>query len=424
MKSPEMNRIPAWRPSWLPEISKTPNNSSYLLVATAVIAGLFTLGNCGLAQSWSPTSAPERHWTCVASSADGSKLVAVTYTNGIYTSTDSGATWKQTSAPVEPWFGAAASADGTKLVAHTIVFLSPPFGDPTGGSIYTSTNAGTTWTKTSAPNLPWFGVACSADGNKLVAPTLTDGIYISTDSGITWAQTSAPNSPWSCVASSADGTKLVAGLDPGGIYASPDSGTTWTPTGAPENSWQDIACSADGRNLVASSGGDSLFVSTDSGGSWKRTSTPVRTWGHVASSADGVRLVAAAFGDLIYVSTNSGVTWKATDVPISDWLAVASSADGCKLVAGVSGVSTDNPGPIYTMQSTPAPLLSISPSGSGFMLSWTIPSENFVLQNSSDLVMTNWTMVPSPRTVDFNNIRYQVTLPAVNRYIFYRLTMP
>src|SRR5262245_11203141 len=98
--------------------------------ALPVIAGLLTVGNGGLAQSWSPTSAPNRHWTWIASSADGNELVAVAYTDGIYTSVDSGATWTQTSAPADPWFGAAASADGSKLAAHTIVFLNPPFVDP------------------------------------------------------------------------------------------------------------------------------------------------------------------------------------------------------------------------------------------------------------------------------------------------------
>jgi photosystem II stability/assembly factor-like uncharacterized protein len=52
----------------------------------------------------------------VASSADGTKLVAVALTGYIYTSADSGATWTQTGAQ-ELWNSVASSADGTKLVA-------------------------------------------------------------------------------------------------------------------------------------------------------------------------------------------------------------------------------------------------------------------------------------------------------------------
>src|SRR5438445_7213916 len=80
-------------------------NLKCLPFAVAVLSGLFTVVDPAFAQTWTPTSAPSRNWTWVASSADGSKLVAVAYTNGIYTSTDSGATWKETSAPAEPWFG-------------------------------------------------------------------------------------------------------------------------------------------------------------------------------------------------------------------------------------------------------------------------------------------------------------------------------
>jgi ligand-binding sensor protein len=66
----------------------------------------------------------------VASSADGTKLVAVVYGGQIYTSTDSGVTWTP-QASNRNWFGVASSADGTKLVAVV-----------DGGQIYTSTDSG------------------------------------------------------------------------------------------------------------------------------------------------------------------------------------------------------------------------------------------------------------------------------------------
>jgi hypothetical protein len=34
---------------------------------------------------WTATSAPVEYWTCIASSADGSKLTATSYPGGIYT---------------------------------------------------------------------------------------------------------------------------------------------------------------------------------------------------------------------------------------------------------------------------------------------------------------------------------------------------
>jgi photosystem II stability/assembly factor-like uncharacterized protein len=61
----------------------------------------------------------------VASSADGTKLVALVDGGQIYTSTDSGVTWTARDSNRD-WIDVASSADGTKLVALV-----------NGGQIYT-----------------------------------------------------------------------------------------------------------------------------------------------------------------------------------------------------------------------------------------------------------------------------------------------
>src|SRR3974390_3161741 len=82
----------------------------------------------------------------------------------------------------------------------------------------------------------WPSIACSADGNKLVAiegGTSTTRFYTSTNSGATWTQqTNAPDG-FLCAASSADGNKLVIGTGNGPVYISTDSGATWNPTDTP-----------------------------------------------------------------------------------------------------------------------------------------------------------------------------------------------
>ena len=132
-------------------------------------------------------SAPSTNWTSVASSADGTKLVAAAggiYVGQTYTSTNSGFTWARTSAPIAQWTSVASSADGSKLVAAAgDGNTGPP------GPIYTSTDFGFTWNLSSAPNMFWSSVASSADGSKLVAAVdgyYGGGIYTSTNSGFTW----------------------------------------------------------------------------------------------------------------------------------------------------------------------------------------------------------------------------------------------
>jgi hypothetical protein len=73
----------------------------------------------------------EANWQSITSSADGTKLAAVVSGGSIYTSTDSGATWtERTSAGSRYWQSITSSADGTKLAAVVAY----------NGSIYTSTD--------------------------------------------------------------------------------------------------------------------------------------------------------------------------------------------------------------------------------------------------------------------------------------------
>ena len=84
----------------------------------------------------------------------------------IYTSTDSGVTWTARGT-TQNWVSIASSSDGSKLVAVT-----------SGGQIYTSTDSGVTWTAR-ATNRSWQAVASSSDGSKLVAVVSSGQIYTS-----------------------------------------------------------------------------------------------------------------------------------------------------------------------------------------------------------------------------------------------------
>ena len=274
--------------------------------------------------TWKPRASAQS-WSCVASSAGGTKLVAGGAGGPLYTSTDSGVTWTACGLTGN-WSAVASSTNGMKLIAADH-----------GGLLHTSSDAGATWTNR-AFSADWEGVASSADGTKLVALAYNDYLYTSTDSGLTWTARS-PHIGWLFAASSDDGTKLVATTDGGPIYTSTDSGTNWT---ARESGrwWTCPASSADGSRLVAAASGGQIYTSTDFGQHWSPHAT-IQDWRGVASSADGSRLVAAANGDQLYISTDSGVTWAPRETARA-WQAVASSASGAKLVAVVNG------GQIYT----------------------------------------------------------------------------
>jgi prepilin-type N-terminal cleavage/methylation domain-containing protein len=297
------------------------------------------------------TNAGTGSWGAVASSSDGTKLVATKWFGYIYTSTDSGVTWTARSSPgTHEWVAVTSSADGTKLAAATL--------DAGPGNIYTSTDSGVTWTLRSAPGtLYWGALGSSADGNKLIAGAANDYVYTSTDAGATWTQhqdVGSGNSDgpgfgnWGSVALSADGTKaIISNSGQGFICLTTNSGATWTEnsTFIPDGGGiGTVASSSDGTKLAASNGGY-IYTSTDSGATWtQRTSSGVRqSWGQIASSADGTHLIVAGTDDgsiyKLYTSTDSGATWTLQAFPtgvttFSNYLAI--SSDGTKVLIGAA----------------------------------------------------------------------------------------
>ena len=270
-------------------------------------------------------------WEAVASSADGSKLVAGAGAPGapdrLYISPDGGGTWIPRPY-TNVWYGVASSADGTKLAAVAY-----------NGFIYTSSDSGTNWISRPYSNA-WSWVAMSANGNNLVAVTYGDHAYRSSDGGVTWAP-QGPVTNWWVVASSTDGSRFVAGVYGGQIYVSADGGVTWTPHG-PVGNWSGVACSGDGTRLVASIYGGQIYVSVDGGNTWTPTG-PTAGWWSVASSPDGLTLVAADISSngQLYVSTDGGSTWVPQGIA-NQWQTLVSPANGTKLVAAASH------GQIYT----------------------------------------------------------------------------
>ena len=415
-------------------ISVTRTIYSYQVVASNGLGVAFGDMVPFILGPWAAARVPyTNNWDAIAASADGTKLVAVNFDSGpagtIYVSTNSGASWTISSAPLGTWETAASSADGTKLIAGG----GGGYGNYVG-PICISTDSGATWIITSAPIANWQCVASSADGNKLAAVDLIDRlIYTSTNSGADWIQAAnAPSEYWYSIASSADGNKLVAVA--GGysstsvIYTSTNAGATWTLNSTLGGRWTSVASSADGNKLVVVGGGFSgntgpIYTSSNAGMTWQPTTAPSEKWINVVSSADGSVLAAAsasdtnALGGAVYISTNSGATWTSSKLPPSlSWNALACSADGAQLTAAVGYPQV---GGIFFLQTTPTPKLSLSASNNQSFLSWIIPSLDFTLQQSPN--MLNWTDVTNPPVLNLTNLQNQVPLPPPGGNSFFRL---
>jgi hypothetical protein len=252
----------------------------------------------------------------LAASNDAQKLVMVDYGN-IFTSTDSGGSWTQ-QASGRQWNCVASSSDGTKLVAGEQA-------GPDQGSIWTSSDSGVTWTQQPASVGLWCtSIASSSDGTRLIAnswdlvnnSSVTTGtLRVSSDSGITWTEcTSAGQRGWTNVESSADGSRLIAleneyinGAWVGAVWISTDYGATWSQSTSGAGSWQQIDCSDDGSTLAVAHWGGGLgsgsyiLVSTDYGASWAQQTEPGNNdWVAITVSGNGSRIAANTFGGPVW----------------------------------------------------------------------------------------------------------------------------
>jgi len=131
-----------------------------------VVGYLYTSPDYGA--TWTPRLTDEpRRWIRVASSADGNKLIAVEDNSlvdpggRIHLSTDAGRTW-QARGPSAVWRGIASSLDGSRLIA--IGQSLPSFAT----QVYLSIDSGLTWNVHRAI-APLAQPVWSADARKLVA---------------------------------------------------------------------------------------------------------------------------------------------------------------------------------------------------------------------------------------------------------------
>lgn len=273
-------------------------------------------------ESWTELSATiGANWeTTVATSSNGQTVAAVSNSvNIVGISKDGGATWSTMSPAGTGLRIVAVSPDGGTVYATD---------ETPANGMYVSTDDGATWTQRNVlTDVLDFATATNgivAIGN--LGGTV--GPYRSTDGGASWtalAPTGAPASAcWTSIAVSPDGQHIAVGGDGNGscplipVFVSHDGGGTWvasdTLSGPPQNRHQVVAISAGGSTVVVGSanGGIGLRVSTDGGVTYRQSTVaggvyPTLT-GRIAVSTDGRRMIAAG-NNQAYVSNNGGYSW-------------------------------------------------------------------------------------------------------------------
>jgi photosystem II stability/assembly factor-like uncharacterized protein len=299
---------------------------------------------------------------------------------GILKSTDGGTTWTHIPGQFVGPFGATAGGGSIgALAVHptngqiVLAAVSLPGAD----GIYRSTDGGATWTATglSGSRLSGTGVVFDpTNGNNAFAAignafgNTSNGIYKSTDGGVTWtgpAQTNpppgrvtiaiAPSSPttlYAALATALDGTATAGSLL--GLFKTTDGGTTFnqltaTPDfcgsdGMANQCWYDMALAVAPNNANVVYAAGKYTYSTGAQTTVIRSTDGGATWTLLGAGANGVNVHtdahAVAFsadGGTVYIGSDGGV-WSSTDVAAAtvNWTSLNATLGLTQFYNGVS----------------------------------------------------------------------------------------
>jgi photosystem II stability/assembly factor-like uncharacterized protein len=241
-----------------------------------------------------------------------------TQANGIFRSSDSGATWGRANAglPAElSDFGVAAG--GVLYAVHRSSAL-----------VWRSPDGGANWqpTQSSIPgDLVAWGVAAEATVPGTVWVAAQDGeqtrIFLSRDSGDHWTLSgSYDGAPFDLAASPLLPGALFLSPRQGHVVRSDDGGRTWTPMLFARH-WRELAIDAQNprRLVTVSRSVPEIYESLDGGATWRHLATLEEPLGYDARAiaidpADGDRLT-VAFPYNLWESTDGGLVWSRTEPP-------------------------------------------------------------------------------------------------------------
>jgi photosystem II stability/assembly factor-like uncharacterized protein len=287
--------------------------------------------------------------------------------NGIYKSTDGGATFQRIINGFPPNIGLFAwslTVSGGDIVAAVTVLLSPS--EPLDGIFYSSDD-GSTWHQATLPIIPTAVTSVASDGSSLAyagvfgQSSSVKGLYKSTDAGVTWAQRPALNVDIERLA--ANGSNVLAG-GLFGAYYSTDFGESWAFSDPPGNC--PFGCGIFTYTFRGSSifAGDTagMFFSTDSGATWVPVNEgfPQCPIPDVeASCADSNYLFAGTFGEGVWRKLLG--TGTPTPTPTATAIASATSTPTSTPTPTATLTATATPRPTPTPRSNPTPRVRPTP---------------------------------------------------------------
>ena len=250
--------------------------------------------------------------------------------HGVWIS-DDGATWTPT--------GLTDPIVTTTAVAPAGVWYAGTSRD----GLWRSTDEGATWTRIAFEGRSIHALTITPEG--AVVAAVDDAVFRSGDGGATWTQAAFPSpvtpTPRGLL-SAPDGT-LYAGMKEG-LFRSDDDGRTWTPDGPEEPAEADLVAALPEGGLLTGSNARGWFRSPDDGRTWLplAAAPPIRS---LLRHTDGSLYAASDAGLLRWDDGSASWDTLRAGLPERPLTALAGAPDGALFVAtDSSGVFRLPPG--------------------------------------------------------------------------------
>ncbi|MHB9011907.1 MAG: T9SS type A sorting domain-containing protein [Ignavibacteriaceae bacterium] len=230
----------------------------------------------------------------------GGNLYAGTNDQGIFLSTDNGASWNAINNGLTDSSVTSFVNNGNNVFAGTL-----------GGGIFLSTDNGASWNAVNNGLTDLNVFALAVRGNNIFAGTNNSGVFLSTDNGTSWNDVSHGITNAVIKSFAFIGNNIFAKTFTD-VFLSTDNGTSWQTvnTGLANDNINCIAVK--NGNLFVGTGNNGVFVSSDTGASWHQANTGLTdTWIN-GLAVNGDNLFAGTDSDGVagvFASSDNGVSW-------------------------------------------------------------------------------------------------------------------
>ena len=261
----------------------------------------------------------------------GTNLFVSTSGNGVFKSSDNGATWN--SAGLSTLSIIALAASDSFLFAGT---------NSIPGNIYISSNKGDTWNPAGLTDI-YFG-SFLINGNNIYAGTIffSGGIYLSSNNGRNWIKVNR-DSVYDINSLIIKNPNLLFAGTEAGVFLSTNDGENWTPV---NNGLPDIGVSAlfvKDSLIFAGTRGVGVFLSSNNGANWTDANNGLTILDISAFEVSNNKLFAATRADIfslsdVFFSSDNGTNWSYTNLWVRTVYSLAINNNFIFAGGGVGGI--------------------------------------------------------------------------------------